>query len=56
MKVHEGTPTGTTLRLQGAGTLIDPAFFGKSTALLKAFKVPDGTDHTVHADYFTDVD
>ena len=25
------------------------------TALLKAFKVPDGTDHTAAADYFTDV-
>ena len=52
---HLGLHTETAIYIGFIAVLVNLIVAFGGTALLKAFKVAEGTDHTTAADYFTDV-
>jgi SSS family solute:Na+ symporter len=52
---HLGLHTEIAIYIGFIAVVVNLAVAFGGTALLKAFKVKEGTDHTAAADYFTDV-
>jgi solute:Na+ symporter, SSS family len=52
---HLGLHTETAIYIGFIAVLVNLAVAFGGTALLKALKVKEGTDHTIAPDYFTDV-
>jgi SSS family solute:Na+ symporter len=52
---HLGLHTETAIYIGFIAVVVNLVVVFGGTALLKAFKVKEGPDHTTEADYFTDV-